>query len=224
MQEEIAREEAGRIEFIVPTVTDEDALVLKRKSKILQLLQESLDTGLYRGALITTVAHVEAFLESYLRIMITSFPQRLKIGMRGGEGEPHISLDDVLNASDLSCLMQELVERRIRAAMYERPIRYLEYVERILEIHIPNDLKWQYSEVKASRDVVVHSAGVANSLYVEKAGELARAQPGETLLLDEDYFREAILRMKRLIVKTYSRALKKYGDVQLLHGRGRRPR
>ena len=45
------------------------------------------------------------------------------------------------------------------------------------------------AEVKASRDILVHSQSVVNAVYLAKAGAKARYAVGDILELPEPYFR-----------------------------------
>ena len=48
----------------------------------------------------------------------------------------------------------------------------------------------QYIEMKATRDVFVHNDGVANEIYVRKAGSHARVRSGVALPINQVYFLE----------------------------------
>ena len=56
------------------------------------------------------------------------------------------------------------------------------------------------AELKATRDIIAHNAGIANSTYLRKAGTLARAQLGERLKIDRPYTYEAGDFLSRLVV------------------------
>ena len=45
------------------------------------------------------------------------------------------------------------------------------------------------SEIKASRDILVHNKGVVNATYLAKAGKRARHKDGEPLEIPEQYHR-----------------------------------
>ena len=47
------------------------------------------------------------------------------------------------------------------------------------------------AEAKASRDVLSHNRGVANRVYGQKAGRLARFEDGQRIEIDGPYFRAA---------------------------------
>lgn len=49
----------------------------------------------------------------------------------------------------------------------------------------------QFSEIKASRDVLEHSQGIVNELFRRRAGALARYNVGEELEIPEHYHRES---------------------------------
>lgn len=43
------------------------------------------------------------------------------------------------------------------------------------------------AEAKATRDLLVHNAGIANKIYLQKAGQFARYKVGEEVGVDGDY-------------------------------------
>lgn len=55
------------------------------------------------------------------------------------------------------------------------------------------------AELKATRDIVAHNAGIANEIYVRKAGGLARAHQGESLSVSRSYVYDAADFLKRLV-------------------------
>jgi hypothetical protein len=46
------------------------------------------------------------------------------------------------------------------------------------------------TEVKASRDILIHNRGVVNATYLDKAGPRARYKLGQRLEIPEPYLRE----------------------------------
>ncbi len=60
------------------------------------------------------------------------------------------------------------------------------------KIATPVDAEAQgFAEIKATRDVLVHGQGIANAYYVDKAGGLARAQPGQALDIPGPYHQKS---------------------------------
>jgi hypothetical protein len=55
-----------------------------------------------------------------------------------------------------------------------------------------------YIEIKASRDIIIHNNRIANATYKSKAGEYARAQVGESVVVDAKYFDHTVMILKRI--------------------------
>ncbi len=53
--------------------------------------------------------------------------------------------------------------------------------------------------MKATRDVLEHNAGVANAVYVAKAGPRARYKPGERVEVSDAYSRDAWKLIKKIV-------------------------
>jgi hypothetical protein len=66
--------------------------------------------------------------------------------------------------------------------------------------------------MKASRDIIVHSQGVANKKYIEKSRKMARAKEEELLVIDEAYFKSIVSTVKQLYDDFYKTVLSGYGD------------
>jgi hypothetical protein len=52
------------------------------------------------------------------------------------------------------------------------------------------------AELKATRNVRAHNAGIANEIYVRKSGQLARAKAGEPLSMPTARLTRAVLRLQ----------------------------
>ena len=68
-------------------------------------------------------------------------------------------------------------------------------------------------EIKATRDVLVHNAGIVNETYLRKVRGKSRGQLGELIPLDKTYLDDSVTSMKRLIKHVYEGCLQKYGNV-----------
>ncbi len=82
--------------------------------------------------------------------------------------------------------------------MFGKPSDYLDKAEKVLAIELDTDLVRSFIEIKASRDIIIHNNGVINKVYVEKAGEKRRGEVGDELAIDQDYFRQVIITLKKL--------------------------
>jgi hypothetical protein len=211
----VCSETGPKIDFEIPVVSGERIVAPRRKTKILQLLDDAITRDLYRQSLISAVATTEDYLVQALTIILRWFPHKLKITASGVQGDRKVSLDEILEAPDLNELISGIIERRLTSVFYASPQQYFGYIEQVLAFELPEDIKTDYAEVKATRDVLVHNSGIVNSLYIRKAGAKARAPKEELIPLDDRYFSESIRCMKRTVARVYSGCLDKYGDVDV---------
>lgn len=202
-----------KLKFEVPVVSGERIVVPRRRTKIMQLLDNAIARDLYKQSLITAVATTEDYLTRTLAIILRWFPHKLKLTVAASQTEPRINLDLILEVQDMDDLFARIIERRLVSVFYASPQQYFDYIQSVLAFELPDDVKAGYAEAKGTRDLLVHNSGVVNQVYLRKAGARARAAEGETIPLDDQYFSESIRHMKRVVTKVYSSCLDKYGDV-----------
>jgi len=194
-----------KLHFTIPSIRDEKVVAARNRTKILSLLEQAINCDLFSQALVPAIAVTEGYLVDMLIMIMKCFPK--KLGVR----EKKIELSLVLEADTLDEVIEKVISNQIHSAFYASPSNYFEYLEEKLSIALPDRYKAEYAEVKATRDIYVHNAGIANSIYVQKAGSLARAADGELLPIDEQYFSLSITCMKGVVQAVYQGLLKKYG-------------
>jgi len=199
-------QQRGKLNFEVPSVSGERVVTARNRNKILRLLTQAIDRDLTTQALVASVALTENYLADMLRLVFRGYPKKL-----AGEDKT-VDLALVLAADNLDDVLSAVIERQIHSVFYERPEKYFKFIEDVLSVSIEGEIKETYSEVKATRDVLVHNDGVTNPIYVRKAGARARVQEGEDIQVDEAYFDASIRSMKKLVQAVYSQLLGKFGD------------
>ena len=209
LRKELKAHRGNRIDREIPVIQGDHVVVVRRRSKILQLLENSINRDLYGQAIIAGVAVVEDYLVHVLSLLLTWYPEKLVVGER------KVDVSMVIAAKSLDELLGDIIEKQIASASYSAPQEYFRYFENLLSIELPDKVKDNYTEVKATRDVLIHNSGIANSLYRRKAEDLARAKEGEELPLNSDYFDQATRALKAVVVAVYARLLRKYGNVEL---------
>lgn len=65
------------------------------------------------------------------------------------------------------------------------------------------------AEIKAARDLLVHSRGVVNPTYLSKAGAKARFAENDRLEITEPYLRETWLLIRKVVDETSAAAIAK---------------
>ena len=130
----------------------------------------------------------------------------------GKQTDRSVGLELIVKSETVDEILDALIQKQLLSVFYGSPERYFDYVESVLSIKIEKELRTSFTEIKASRDIIVHNSGIANAVYVSKAGKEARGRAGERLKADAAYFKRAIHTMKKLTHSVYSKTLQKFGD------------
>lgn len=78
----------------------------------------------------------------------------------------------------------------------------------------PPDEIAKIAEAKASRDVLVHSRGVASNTYESKAGNLARYKDGQRVDIPEHYHRETWELLRKVVTGISNAAIAKHEELR----------
>ena len=128
------------------------------------------------------LAIFEQFLADFLRLWLTAHPKSLL------PTEP-IDFKAFLDAPDKPALIAAAVNRKVYGLFYQRPAAWFAYVEKKARLGCPSaDEVARFTEAKATRSADANG-GIATAAYLEKAGVLARAEPGSPLDVPEFYHR-----------------------------------
>jgi hypothetical protein len=148
--------------------------------EILSRAQHYVEVELAASSLQQFVSIFENFFLEVGRAWIIAFPERVSSRQLSGRL--------VIRLPDKAAMIDALIEKELQEVFYDRPMNWFEYMRTLTKISSPTDAEAaQFAEVKATRDVFVHGQGIANAFYVDKAGTIARAQPGKPLDIPGPY-------------------------------------
>jgi len=208
------------VHFSVITASGKTAQLTRTKQVAKELISKAKSQDIFAQSLIVTVALTEDYIQSVLREILLRHPQKLAINSAGKPFERNVSMEDVLEASSKREILSRIIDRVLIGLSYKSPADQFTYMEKVLSVRFDAETKEDYAEVKATRDIIVHNAGVVNDLYLEKAGTRARAASGDLIPLDGAYFSKAIQCMKKLINSLHRQVIKKYNrDAPRPHGK-----
>ncbi len=185
--------------YLVPKVKSRDGIPQKRSDiELKEIYDRFIQRELYENIIITTISKFEAYLFEVLRIIISAYPKKLTLNIKGVEIQRDIPLDLLLNANNLSEVIDQVIERRLNEVSYASPKEYLEYLGKIISIDITDSAFLDYIEIKATRDLLIHNSGVVNEIYLSKSGSQKRGDIGQMILIDTEYFDFCMATLKRL--------------------------
>lgn len=156
------------------TLTTEADLLVKSRQYVAEQLAEATFQQF--------ISIFENYFFDLLRLWLLAYPQNL-IGKK-------VDFKVVLDAPDKDAITSYVVGRELNEILYERPLGWFAYLEDKAKLGCPTaDEIDRISEAKASRDVLVHSRGVASKTYESKAGRLVRYKDGQRIDIPEHYHR-----------------------------------
>lgn len=209
-----------KFKISAPSIKGTDRNISRDLTLVQELIDDRIQFKEYVQSLVFAVAVVESYLSSSLALVIRAYPQKLLVSPKGNDirDDAPLAVDvrEVVKAGSLEELIAEKASHRVRDASYAAPDAYFRYAAKVLGFEFDEALRAEFSEIKATRDIHVHSDGVANAIYVRKAGALARAQDGEALVIDSDYLRTAIACLKLIVSANYRGLKSTYGDSEPL--------
>jgi len=181
-------QETIEITFPIGWRADKQPINSTRKYNKQQLLHRYQFLAFHQLAvngLVQLVTIVEAMLGDIVRAVILKYPQKLG-------SKRTISLESVLEAASLEDMHLRALDSLLNELSYKSPKDFAESVNELLSINLLECPAFhRYIEVKASRDVFIHNRGIANDVYVRKAGSHVRVRSGMALPADTVYFLES---------------------------------
>jgi hypothetical protein len=130
--------------------------------------------------------------------VLRTYPKKITMSIQGVEQKKAVDIDIVLNATDIDEVHYALIEQRLHSISYAKPADYLRYLKQVAHVTTSEDAFAAYIEIKATRDIIIHNGGIANAIYIEKAGAKARVALDAPLPMDARYFDQSIAIIKRI--------------------------
>jgi hypothetical protein len=184
--------EAGHLTGSVTNVRTNSTLDV---SDLAARLLKYLDDDLPRVVIYQVVSEFEDFFFEFLKLFVRNNTQALS-------QQRELKVKDVLDRPDMEQLIEFLIQKELHELRYNNVQAWFTYLKRVINLHsIKPEDSVRIAELKATRDVFAHNQGIANDIYVGKAGDLARAQPGQQLTLSRPYLYGSSDYLKSLVSK-----------------------
>jgi hypothetical protein len=163
--------------------------------QVAEVLRRYLDDDLPRIAIYQIVAEFEAFFFDFHALLLEHNPRALR-------QDRQIAVRDVMTHKGLNSLIAELIRDEGHELAYQKVQVWFERLRNVVNLKAISDADVEHiAEIKATRDIVAHNAGIANDIYIVKAGKAARAAVGETLPVTRPYTYESARFLKEMIKK-----------------------
>jgi len=184
--------------FEVPTKGSRLKEVRRDKKQVVDIL-ENAKSELLNSVFVYIVAQFEGFLSDLIRETLRFDNRRLRTNVNGINHFTKIELKDIIELEDKNKIIDFVVEKELISIFYASPTKQREYTERVTGVEINADLWENWLEYKATRDLIVHSNGIINDVYLSKAGQKKRGELGDQIKVDLVYFENSIADIKSMI-------------------------
>ena len=180
---------------------------LERIEKIRQRKMNNVDSIILEGLFVLGVASFENSINDTLRILLTNIPDKLDIKSE------HISKQHLIDGDPL----RQAIETKVQSISYKSLPEILKYFTKTTGIDeniVTEDQLNELTEIKATRNLLLHNNLKENSFYRDTAGP-NRRQPqagGRRLVIDQDYLFESLVNMRTILQNFKTQILDKYSD------------
>jgi len=121
-----------------------------------------------------------------------------------------VPIGTLFEAADLNDAKLRAIDLELNALGYNKLKDWFLFQESLVHLGCPSEEEIQrLAEIKATRDIFIHSRGVVNAIYVEKAGDKARFKVGEQADIPESYHRESWELIKKVVTEMSAAAINK---------------
>lgn len=195
--------------YYVPTM-ERRKYAKRTDAELKDIYAHYTSNGLFEAFLVNSASQFESFLGDVIIEFLKHYPLRISETVQGMPACPNISPRELVSAADKNELLQRVFSDYVANVFRQRPSLYMTYLSKLLGVK--NDPSFaDYYEVCATRDLVVHNNGIANALYIEKAGTKARGALGQKISVDKDYYYDALAKLKKVSGVIKRDIEKKYG-------------
>lgn len=141
------------------------------------------------------VAIYETFFFSFLGILLRHNPRALS-------QRRQVAVEQIVEAGDFEILLDKLIDTELHDLSYKSVRDWFVFLGKIIKVDAVSapDIE-RLAEIKATRDIHLHNAGIVNETYTRKAGSRGRAKYGQKLPVEIPYVYEGAKLLKALIAQ-----------------------
>lgn len=155
------------------------------KSGLIEHYSSLAKDALPLTAIYQLVTGMETMLAELVGAIISEYPKKLS-------GKKKIELSSVLESESIEAIHSIAIDSLLYELSYKSPKDFAEEIKLIMNVNLLEVPAFhQYIEVKATRDIYIHNRGIANAIYIEKAGSRARVKRNHALPVTINYFLQA---------------------------------
>lgn len=135
-------------------------------------------------AIYQLVTIIETMLKDVLRAILLEYPKKI-------QNKKKLDVDLILACDNIEQIKLTIIDNILNEIAYKSPQDYALEFDVYTGVNLLESPTYHnYIELKATRDIHIHNKGIANEIYFNKAGVLARVKSGNYLPVTIQYFLE----------------------------------
>ena len=147
---------------------------------------------------------------STFEVFLFDFLYRLLLHNPWQFGKSQVEFEVILKASDRDDVIAQVLWKQLNDLKFKSVRDWFLALKKAVKLDCPNDEEIEVlSEVKATRDLLEHNAGVVNEVYLRKAGKRTRYAVGDHVELDDSYHLESWKLIKKIVGEVTGSAITK---------------
>jgi hypothetical protein len=152
------------------------------------------------------IALFEHFFFDLIRVLLMDRPERIS-------KKKHIDYATILESDTKEDIIQRLIDRELNEIKYKNVSEWFIYLNSLVKLpDMPLDTLEKVAEAKATRDILVHNAGIVNKIYLEKSGQAARFSVGNMIDVSPHYTRDVWHLLVGVLIKTSDSLIEKFEE------------
>jgi hypothetical protein len=156
-----------------------------RKDELVKVYQYLANHQLSINAIVQLVTIVETMIGEVVSAVVMRYPEKLG-------GKRTLPIQAILESASLEEVHLRATDILLNELSYKSPADFAEFMKLLLSLNLLECPAFhRYMEIKATRDIFIHNRGVANEVYVRKAGTHQRVTSGMALPMNIGYFLES---------------------------------
>jgi hypothetical protein len=135
-----------------------------------------------------------------LRPSCSYFLHRLILHNPWQLSEKQLQFSTVLKAANRDEIVSGLIQKQLNELKYEQLRDWIGAINKAVKLDCPTEDEIDtLAEIKATRDILEHNAGIVNEIYRRKAGRRARYEVEDHVEIDDAYHLESWRLIKKVV-------------------------
>jgi hypothetical protein len=147
---------------------------------------------------------------SVFEVFLLDFLHRLLLHNPWQFARKQLEFEAVLAAGDRDEIISDVILRQLNELKYDQLRAWFVVMNKTVKLDLPTEDEIDaLAEVKATRDILEHNAGVVNETYRRKAGRKARYAIGDRVRIDDAYHLDSWRLIKKVMADVSTAAVAK---------------